>query len=132
MDWSDLEFYLRKTYLQSRQFFSPLINRENGLNQSFISLLSKTSKESIHFQRKLVQLAIDIRDTIENEGESLIIGDIIENYGEEFILMLAKEFNVSGSKTNKDTSFEIKKFINNLSESFVIFSFPYSIYFILF
>lgn len=127
MDWSDLEYFLRKTYIQNRSNSAPLINRENGLNLSCNGLLSKTSKESLKSQRKIFQLALDIYKTTDKENEKIVIGDMIEHYGEELVLMLAKEHNFrtgTGCKnvqTSKNPQL-IDKFMENLTESFVIFS----------
>lgn len=124
MDWSDLEFYLRKTYIQSRSFSAPLINRENGLNLSYNGLLSKTSKESLKSHRKIFQLVQDIYKMTLNEQEKLVLGDMIEHYGEEYVLILAKDLNypsVTGSKVAQQNTNPalMNKFIESLSESFV-------------
>ena len=126
MDWSDLEYFLRKTYIQSRSHSAPLINRENGLNLSYNGLLSKTSKESLKPHRKILQMALDIYETIQEDdvNEKILISDMIDHYGEEFVLILAKELNyptvsglkISQTKTNSDL---IDKFMENLTESFV-------------
>lgn len=124
MDWSDLEYYLRKAYFQSRSFSVPLINRENGLNLSYNGLLSKTSKESLQSHRKIFQITQDIYKSLRDEKDKIMIADMIEHYGEEFVLILAKELNfptVTGSKISKNTNSSIMdKFMDNLTESFVI------------
>ena len=124
MDWQDLEYLLRKTYHQSRAYSSPLVNRENSLNLSCNGLLSKTSSESLKYHRKILQIANDIYKTTQKENEKIVVSDIIENYGEEMMLMIAKELkypSVTGSKTApKPTNQKLlDKFMETLSENFV-------------
>lgn len=124
MEWQDLEYLLRKTYLQSRAYSSPLVNRENGLNLSFNGLLSKTSSESLKYHRKILQIANDIYKTTDKENEKMVVSDIIDNYGEEMILMLAKELkypSVIGSKVApKPTNQKLMdKFMETLTDNFV-------------
>lgn len=124
MDWQDLEYLLRKTYHQSRAYSAPLINRENALNLSCNGLLSKTSAESLKYHRKILQIAHEIYKSTDNENEKIIVGDVIENYGEELVLILAKELkypSVSGSKTvPKPTNQKLMdSFMETLTDNFV-------------
>jgi hypothetical protein len=124
MDWQDLEYLLRKTYHQSRAHSTPLVNRENGLNLSCYGLLSKTSAESLKYHRKILKIVCDIYETAEKENEIILVGDLIENYSEEFILMLAKELKypaVTGSKIVPlpKNQKSLEKFMEALTENFV-------------
>lgn len=124
MDWSDVEYLLKKTYGQSRAYSSPLFNRDNALNFSYTGTLSKTSNEALNCQRKLLQMAHDIYKTTDKENDRIIIGDLIDHYGEEFVLKLAKIMklpSVVGSKiATKSTNPKLlDSFMQNLTDNFV-------------
>ena len=120
MDWQDLEYLLRKTYHQSRAYSTPLLNRENGLNLSSYGLLSKTSSESLKYHRKLLEISNAIYKTADKEIERIVVGDIIENYSEELILMLAKELQYPSKCAQKPVNQKLfDLFIDTLTENFV-------------
>lgn len=124
IDWSDVEFLLKKSYIQSRAYSSPLINRDNALNFSYKGSLSRTSNEALNCQRKIFQMAHDIYNTTDEENEKIILADLIDHYGEEFVLKLAKNMNlpaVAGCKIEpKSTNPQLlDSFMRNLTDNFV-------------
>ena len=131
MEWSDVEYFLQKVYLQNRSNYSSLINRENGLNLSCIGSLSKTSPDCLKTQRKLVQIVNEIYEIAPNEYEKLIVSDMSEHYKDELVLMLAKDLKypaVLGIKnTFQNSIFNadllMKNLIDQFSNNFVSFFF---------
>lgn len=126
MDCPDLEYLLRKTYHQSRAYSTPLLNRENGLNLSCHGLLSKTSAESLKYHRKILQIANDLYKTTDKENEQIVVGDIIENYSEELVLMLAKKLKFPADTNSKvvpkpTNQKLLDNFMETLTENFVNF-----------
>lgn len=124
MDWSDVEYLLRKTYYQGWTFQKPLTNSRNALDLSYEGLLSKTSIEALKSHQKVFQMAQDIYKRTNKESEKLMISDMLEDYGEEIVLMMAKGLNypaVSGIKTapKQMNTRLMDQFIDNLTESFV-------------
>lgn len=123
-DWSDVEYLLKRSYLQGRTATAPLINRENGLNFSAVGMLSKTAPDSINSQRKLLQLSAEIYRTTDKENEKMVVSDFIDNYADEFTLMLAKKLNfpsVTGSKIGPKTSNKalIQSFLSEYEDKIV-------------
>ena len=125
MDWSDVEYLLRRTYFQGWTFQKPLTNSRNALDLSYEGLLSKTSIEALKSQQKLFQITQDIYKRIDKENEKLMIADMLEGYGEEIVLMMAKKLNypaVSGCKIApkpNNNNYLMDKLIDNMTESFV-------------
>ena len=124
MDWSDVEYLLKKTYFQGWAFQKPLTNSKNARDLSYEGILSKTPVEALKSQKKLFQMTQDIYKRTNKDSEKLMIADILENYGEEMVLMMAKGLNypaITGIKsTPKQTNPHLMdKFIDNLTESFV-------------
>lgn len=125
MDWDDVEFLLRKTYFQGWNFQKPLINSRNALDLSYEGLLSKTSFEALKSHQKLFQMTLEIYKITDKENEKLMIADMLDNYAEEMVLMMAKGLNYpagSGRKNapkDSNSQYLMDKFMDNLSESFV-------------
>lgn len=131
MEWSDVEYFLQKVYLQNRSNYSSLINRENGLNLSCTGSLSKTSPDCLKTQRKIVQIVNEVYENACNENEKLIVSDMSEHYKNELVLMLAKDLKypaVLGIKnTLENSNFHaadllMKNLIDQFSNNFVSLS----------
>ena len=123
-DWSDVEYLLKRSYLQGRKASAPLVNRENGLNFSTVGMLSKASSDSLNSHRKLLLLSTDIYRITEKENENMVVSDLIENYADELMFTLAKKANlpsVSGCKTGPKSSNKplISSFLNAYEQKLV-------------
>lgn len=130
MDWDDVRYLLERTYLQGRSFHSSLLNRENGLNLSTNGMLAKTSTGCLVTQRKLVQLASDVHDTVDcdNVPEQLLLAELLDLYSNDHVHVLAKTHNypaAMGQKTPTTRQFTteceqlVNAFVSQLTLSFV-------------